>query len=158
MGKGDIHLTHEGYEELRNELENLKTVKRRKLSQDIGKARAHGDISENAEYDAAKEAQGLNEKKVSELEEKLSRARILDDERIDKNKALVGARLKVKDLNSKKEIEYMLVSELEADFAAGKISITSPVGKALLGHKKGDTIEAKVPAGTLKYKILTISR
>ena len=158
MKRGKIHLTHEGYEKLRKKLDYLKTTKRRKLADAVGKARAHGDISENAEYDAAKEAQGLNEKKIAELEAQLSNAQILDDTNIPKDEALVGATVKLKDLDSGEELEYTLVDEAEADYAQNKISTSSPVGKGLLGHKKGETVEIEVPAGTLKYKILKISR
>ena len=154
----NIHLTPEGYEKIRKQLEYLKTTKRRELSKHIEIARGHGDISENAEYDAAKEAQGLNEKKIAELEEKLSHAQILDDTRIAKDEALIGATVKIKDLSTGEVVEYTLVSELEADFSTGKISVTSPVGKGLLGHKKNETVEIQVPAGILKYKILNISR
>ncbi len=153
-----IYLSSEGYEKLRKELEFLKTTKRRELSRAIGEARAHGDISENAEYAAAKEDQGLNEKKIAELEEKLSMAQILDDTNMPKDEALIGAVVKLKDLDSKEELQYMLVSELEADFSQSKISVTSPIGEGLLGHKVNETVEIKVPAGTLKYKILKISR
>lgn len=155
---GNIYLSSEGYEKLRKKLEFLKTVRRRELSKAIGKARAHGDISENAEYEAAKEAQGLNEKKIAELEEKLSNAQILDDANIPKDEALIGATVKLKDLDSGEELQYTLVAELEADFSQGKISVTSPVGEGLLGHKVKETVEIKVPAGILKYKILKISR
>ena len=152
------YLTPEGYEKLRKKLEDLRTTKRRKLAKAIGEARAHGDISENAEYDAAKDAQGMNEKKIAELEESLSNSQILDDTKIAKDEALIGATVKLKDLDSGEELEYMLVAELEADFAQNKISVTSPVGKGLLGHKVKETVEIQVPAGTLKYKILKISR
>ena len=158
MSAKNIYLTFEGHERLLKELEFLKTVRRRQLSREIGIARNHGDISENAEYDAAKEAQAFNEKKIAELEEKLSRAQILDDTKIAKDEALLGATVKLKDLDSGEEIQYTLLSELEADFAQGKISVTSPVGKALLGHKQNEIVEIKVPAGILKYKILKISR
>jgi transcription elongation factor GreA len=158
MAKGVTYLTREGYEKLRKELEQLKTVKRRQLSKAIGEARAHGDISENAEYDAAKEAQGLNEKKVSELEEKLATAQILDNENMSKDEVLIGATVKLKDVGSGEELEYTLVAEEEADYSQNKISVTSPVGSGLVNHKKGDTVEIKVPAGVLKYKILGISR
>ena len=140
------------------ELEALKTVQRRKFSKAIGEARAHGDIGENAEYDAAKEAQAHNEKKISELEGKLSRARIIDDEDIPKDRVLVGATVKLKDLDSEEEIEYTLVSEEEADYAQGKISTSSPVGSSLLNHKVNDIVEIKIPAGVLKYKIMAINR
>jgi transcription elongation factor GreA len=140
------------------ELEHLKTVKRRQLSKAIGEARAHGDISENAEYDAAKDAQGLNEKRISELENKLALARILDDTGISSDEVLIGATVKLKDLESNEELEYTLVSEMEADYESGKISITSPIGISLLNHKLGEEIDIKIPAGILKYKILKISR
>ncbi len=155
---GDIYLSPEGYEKLRKELEHLKTTKRRQLSKAIGEARAHGDISENAEYDAAKEAQGLNEKKISELEDKVSRAKILDNESMSKDEVLIGATVKLKDMNSGEELKYMLVSEEEADYAQGKISVTSPVGSGLLNHKEKEVVDIKIPAGTLKYKILKITR
>ncbi|MFH1593524.1 MAG: transcription elongation factor GreA [Candidatus Omnitrophota bacterium] len=155
---GTNYLTPEGYEKLRKELEYLKKVRRRELSKEIGKARDHGDISENAEYDAAKEAQGLNEKKVAELEEKLAGAQMLDDTNMPKDEALVGATVKLKDMSSGEEMEYMLVSELEADFSESKISVTSPIGKGLLGHKAEEIVEIEAPVGTLKYKILRITR
>lgn len=158
MGADKVYLSREGYEKLKKELAHLTSVKRREISAEIGIARAQGDISENAEYDAAKEAQAHNEKRISELEEKLSIAQILDDSRITKDEVLIGATVKLKDVDSGEEMEYTLVSELEADFAAGKISVTSPVGKALLGHKKGQTVDIQVPAGTLKYRVLDINR
>ena len=158
MDAQDIYLTREGYQKLMEGLEFLKTVKRRELSKAVGEARAHGDLSENAEYDAAKEAQALNEKRIAELEEKLSRGRILDDENIPKDEVLIGATVRLKDLDSEEELEYTLVSEVEADYAQGKISISSPVGQGLLGHKENEIVEIKTPAGTLRYKILKISR
>jgi transcription elongation factor GreA len=154
----NIYLSHEAYEKLQKELDKLKTVKRRELAKAIGEARAHGDISENAEYDAAKDAQGLNEKRITELEAKLSRVRILDDSEMPKDEALIGATVKIKDMDSNEEFEYTLVSELEGDYSQGKISVNSPVGKGLLGHKKNDVVLIDVPAGTLKYKILGVSR
>ncbi|MDD5128790.1 MAG: transcription elongation factor GreA [Candidatus Omnitrophica bacterium] len=154
---GDIYLTQEGYEKLVSELEYLKTVKRRALSKAVGEARAHGDISENAEYDAAKDAQGHNEKNILELEEKLSRVRILDKD-IPHDQVLIGAKVKLMDMDTEEEMEYTLVSELEADYNQNKISVTSPVGEGLLGHKEGEIAEIKVPAGLLKYKIVKISR
>jgi transcription elongation factor GreA len=158
MAKGNVHFTREGYEKLRKELGNLKSEKRRELSKAIAKARAHGDLSENAEYDAAKEAQAFNEKKIAELESKLSRAKFIEDENIPKDEVRIGATVKLKDLTKGEEIEYTLVSQEEADFAQGKISITSPVAIALLGHKVKQTVEIKIPAGILKYKIIKISR
>jgi len=158
MNKNKSYLSNEGYEKLRKKLEFLKTTKRRKISKAVGEARAHGDISENAEYDAAKEEQGLNEKKIAELEEKLSNAEILDDTNMPKDEALIGATVKMKDMDSGEELQYVLVSELEADYSQGKISVNSPIGSGLLGHKKNEIVEIEVPAGILKYKILKISR
>ena len=154
----EIYLTKDGHKKLLEKWEYLKTVKRRELSKAVGEARAHGDISENAEYDAAKEAQGQNEKRIAELEEKLSRGRILDDENIPKDEVLIGATVRLKDLNSEEELEYTLVSEVEADYAQGKISIICPVGQGLLGHKENEIVEIKTPAGILRYKILKITR
>jgi len=158
MGKGPTHLTSEGHEKLRKELEYLKTTRRRELSKAIGEARAHGDISENAEYDAAKDAQGMNEKKIAELEAKLASAQIIDDSQMSTDEVLIGATVKLKDLESKEEFEYRIVAEEEADYAQNKISITSPVGEGLVNHKKGDIVEIQAPRGILKYKILGISR
>ena len=154
----DVYLTREGYQKLSGELEYLKAVKRRQLSKMVGEARSHGDLTENAEYDAAKEAQGLNEKRIAELEEKLARARIIDDDRITKDEVLIGATVRMKDLDTNEELEYTLVSEAEADYNEGKISVSSPVGKGLLNHKENETVQIQIPAGTLKYKILKISR
>ena len=154
---GEIYLTQEGYEKLINELEYLKTVKRRQLSRAVGEARSHGDISENAEYDAAKDAQAANEKQIMELEDKLAQVRILD-KNIPSDEVLIGATVKLKDMDTDEELEYTLVSELEADYNQGKISVSSPVGQGLLGHKENDIAEIKIPAGILKYKIIKISR
>ena len=152
------YLTKEGYEKLREKLEYLKTVLRGELSKEIGIARKHGDLKENSEYDAAKNAQGLNEAKIFELESKLSNGRIIDYEDIPTDKVLIGAIVKLKDLDSGEKIQYTLVSELEADFSEGKISVSSPVAQSLLGHKENETVEIKIPAGILRYKILKISR
>ncbi|MDO8488981.1 MAG: transcription elongation factor GreA [Candidatus Omnitrophota bacterium] len=154
---GEIYLTQEGYERLVTELEQLKTVKRRQLSRAVGEARSHGDISENAEYDAAKDAQGHNEKQIMELEDKLACVRILDKD-MPSDEVLIGATVKLKDMDTDEELEYTLVSELEADYNQNKISVTSPVGQGLLGHKVNEVAEIKIPAGILKYKIIKISR
>ena len=151
------YLTQKGHQKLIEELELLKTIKRRQLSKAIGEARAHGDISENAEYDAAKDAQGLNEKRIAELQMQLSSARILEDN-ISKDEVLIGATVKLKDLGNDEELEYTLVSELEANYEEGKISVASPVANALLNHKVNETVEVNLPAGILRYKILSISR
>lgn len=155
---GGIYLTRAGFEKLFEELEYLKNVKRRELSRSVGEARAHGDISENAEYDAAKEAQSLNEKRITEMEEKLANAQIIDNEKMSTNEVLIGAKVELKDQKTGEIIEYTLVSEEEADYDEGKISTTSPVGAALLNHKVKDIVEIKVPAGVLKYEIIKISR
>ena len=154
---GDIYLTQEGYERLAGELDNLKTVKRRQLSKAVGEARSHGDISENAEYDAARDAQAQNEKQIMELEDKLAHVRILD-KNIPSDEVLIGATVKLKDMDTQEDLEYTLVSELEADYSQGRISVSSPVGQGLLGHKENEIAEIKIPAGILKYKIIKISR
>ena len=158
MATGDVFLTREGYEKLIQELEHLKSFKRREFSKAIGEARLLGDLKENAEYHAAKEAQAHNEARIAELEFKLSRARIIDDEDIPKDEARIGAKVTLNDLDTGEELEYTLVSEEEADYDSGKISLTSPVGRVLLGHKVNDTVEVNVPAGVLKYKIIRITR
>ncbi len=155
---GGIYLTKKGYEKLSLELEHLKTVRRRELSKAIGTAREHGDLSENAEYDAAKDAQGYNEKKISELEAKLSQVCIIEDQDIPHGEVLIGATVKLKDLDNQEELEYTLVSEEESDYEQNKISITSPIGLGLLSHKENEEVAIKVPAGILRYKILKISR
>lgn len=154
----DLYLTKAGHIKLLEELQHLKTVKRRQLSKAIGEARAHGDISENAEYDAAKDAQAQNERRIAELEQKLSHVSIIDDHNISADIVLIGATVELKDLDSQEELKYTLVSEEEADFTQGQISVTSPVGSALMNHKENETVEIKIPAGTLRYKILKISR
>jgi len=155
---GDVYLTKKGYEKLSEELEYLKNVRRREISKSIGLAREHGDLSENAEYDAAKDAQGYNEKKISELEEKLSQVRIIEDQDIPHGEVLIGATVKLKDLDNGEELEYTLVSEEESDYEQNKIAITSPIGLGLLSHKENEEVDIKVPAGILRYKILKISR
>lgn len=155
---GEVYLTREGYEKLRKELEHLKKIKRREISKAIGEARAHGDLSENAEYTYAKEAQGLNEKKIAEIEDKLSRAKMIDESAMSKDEILIGAKVKLKDADSGEELEYHLVAEEEADYSSGRISVSSPVGQALLGHKANETVKIRIPAGTLTYKVLKITR
>ena len=154
----EIYLTKEGFQKLRDELERLKTEERRKISKAIGTARLQGDLSENAEYDAAKDAQAHNEARIAELEAKLARGRIIDDKDIPKDKAFIGATVSLKDLETDEEMSYTLVSAEEANYEENKISITSPVGKALLGKKINDEVEINVPAGVLKYRIIKIKR
>jgi len=151
-------LTRGGCDRLKEELHILKTKKRKEIATALEKARLLGDLSENAEWESAKQAQLINEKRIRELEEKILTARILDNESISTDKAYLGAKLKLVDIDSKEELDYTLATEDEADFSKGKISMSSPVGRALLGCKKGDIVNIKIPAGTLKYKIVNISR
>ncbi|MDD5069508.1 MAG: transcription elongation factor GreA [Candidatus Omnitrophica bacterium] len=153
-----VYLTQEGYEKLTEELEFLKNVKRREFSSAIEQARALGDLKENAEYHAAKEALAHNEARVHELEDKLSRVEIIDSAGVDADKAFLGAKLLIVDLDTNDEERYLLVGPDEADPLEGMISVTSPVGKALLGHSVGEEIEIDVPAGKLRYKIKEITR
>jgi transcription elongation factor GreA len=153
-----IYLTEEGMKKLKEELHHLKTVERPNISKMIAEARDKGDLSENAEYDAAKEAQGLLELKIAKLEDNISNARLVDESQLDNSKALILSKVKIKNLSNNQEMEYTLVSENEADLKSKKISIDSPIGRGLLGKKKGETAEIKVPNGTLKRKVLEISR
>lgn len=153
-----IPITPEGVEKLKKDLEYLKTTKRKEIADDIARARAFGDLRENAEYDAAKNNQAFNEKKISEIEERLSKIQVIDESRIPKDQIFVGATVLLKDLKSQEEIRYTLVTQDEANFDEGKISVSSPIAKGLLGLKVGDTAEIKIPAGTLNYKVLKISR
>ena len=153
-----IPMTREGYERFVKELEHLKTTKRREIAEDIAHARAFGDLKENAEYDAAKNSQAMNERRISDHEEKLARIQIIDETKIAKDQVLIGATVLLKDLKSQEEITYSIVTQDEADFDAGKLSVSSPIAKGLLGLKVGDTAEIKIPAGTLRYKVLKITR
>ena len=153
-----VYLTQKGYQDMMKELEYLKKTKRREIAREIGKARELGDLSENAEYWAAKEQQAHIEKRIKELEITLSHATIIEHVPLKADEISIGATVVLKDMDSKEEISYQLVSQEEADIASNKISVTSPVGEALLGHKVKDIVEIKVPAGTIKYKILKISR
>lgn len=154
----EVYLTRQGFHKLQSQLETLKTTERQKIAKAIGEARAQGDISENAEYDAAKEAQGYNEARIAELETKLSNVRIIENENIPSDKVFIGAIVTLEDLDNDEQLTYMLVSPEEASYEENKISVFSPIGKGLLGHKAGETLEIKVPAGTLKYKIKKIKR
>ena len=158
MGTGDVWLSRGGYEKLQKELAYRKGVKRKELAQIIDKARQLGDLRENAEYHAAREASGLNEAYVANLEDRLSRARILDDVQIAADKAYIGATIHAKDLDGGTDDVYVLVPEDEADPVNGKVSVGSPIGKGFLGHGVGEKVEIPVPAGTLHYKILKITR
>ena len=152
-----IYLSKEGMENLKVEIQELKTKGRAEMSRQIKEAREKGDLSENAEYDAAKEAQGLMEMKIAKLEELLMNARLLDESKIDTSKVSVFTTVKLHDTKFKKDIKYTLVSEKEADIKTGKISVTSPIGKGLLGKKVGDTVNITVPAGVIEFKIIEIT-
>ena len=151
-----VYLTHEKLIELEKELKELKTTGRKEMAQRIAEARSYGDLSENAEYDAAKEAQGHMELKISKMEEMLSKAKVLDTSKLPKDEIHILSTTEVKNLKNKKVYKYTLVSEEEADLQHGKIAISSPVGSALMGAKKGDTVDAIVPAGIIQFKILNI--
>lgn len=152
------YLSKEGYERLDKELKDLKTRGRKEIAEEIAEARSKGDLSENAEYDAAKEAQGHLEKKIAELENTLATASIIDDKNIDSSKAYVLSTVTILNRKAKKEMKYTLVSKDEADFKLGKISVDSPIGKAILGKEVGDVVSVKVPAGQLELEILNIER
>jgi transcription elongation factor GreA len=153
----DIYVTRDGLTGMKADLAQM-NKERMKIADKIEEARELGDLKENAEYHAAKEAQAMLHARLRDLEDKIARSRILEDQDIDLSKAYVGAIVKVQNQKTKKDIVYTLVSPVEADMAAGKISTESPVGKAILGSSKGDIVVAKVPAGDLKLKILDISR
>lgn len=153
------YVTEEGLRKLKEELHYLKTKERPNISNQIAEARDKGDLSENAEYDAAKEAQGLLELKISKLEDTVSNARIIDESKLDVSKVLILSKVKLKNLNNKAELSYTLVPEQEADLKSGRISVDSPIGKGLLGKKVGETAEIKVPSGMImKFEILEVSR
>ena len=149
-----VYLTKERLVELEKELKEYKTTGRKKIAEKIAEARAHGDLSENAEYDAAKEEQGLFELKISKLENILSRTRVIDPKDFPENEIHILSRVSIKNLKTNKIINYILVSAEEADFQAGKISVTSPVGKSLMGSKLGEKIKVQAPAGILGFEIL----
>ena len=153
-----VYLTKSRLVELENELIVLKTAGRKYIAEKIAEARAHGDLSENAEYDAAKEAQGHHEMKINKLETMLSRVKIISPDDMPTNEIYILSVVKVLDINLKEEITFSLVSPEEADFELDKISVTSPIGKSLLGKKKHDIVEIQVLAGLLKFKILEISK
>lgn len=152
------YYTDEGLKKLRDELDHLRDVERPKASNAIGEARDKGDLSENAEYDAAKEAQGMLEMRISKLEEVLANARLIDESKLDLSKILVHSTVKIKNQANGMEMKYKLVAQSEADLKSGKISVDSPIGKGLLGKQQGEVAEIKVPNGILKFDILEISR
>jgi transcription elongation factor GreA len=152
------YYTEEGLNKLKDELNHLKDIERPKASNAIAEARDKGDLSENAEYDAAKEAQGMLEMKISKLEAILSNARLIDESQLDLSKVLVLSKVTIKNLGNQMQLKYTLVAESEADLKSGKISVSSPIGKGLLGKKVGEIAEVVVPNGTIKFEIISIER
>ena len=152
------YYTAEGLQKLKEELQELKTKGRSEVARQLSEARDKGDLSENAEYDAAKDAQGHLELKISKLEEVVGNARLIDESGLDASKALILSKVKIKNLKNNMVVDYTLVAEEEADLASGKISVKSPIGKGLLGLSVGDVAEITVPAGKLQFEILEISR
>jgi len=153
---GSIPMTQEGYQRLQDELKKLVRVERPKVVQDIAEARSHGDLSENAEYDAAKDRQGFIEGRIKELNDKIARAQVIDPAAIKSDKIVFGAKVTLFDVDTDKEVRYQIVGEDEADIKSGKISITSPVGKALIGHTVDEEVQIVVPSGIKVYEITDI--
>jgi transcription elongation factor GreA len=151
------YITEEGLAKLKKELDQLVRVERPGISQQIAEARDKGDLSENAEYDAAKEAQGMLEMKIARLEEMVANSRILDESKIDTSKVQILNRVKIQNQNNKQTMEYLIVSESEADVKSGKISVETPIAKGLLGKKVGDVVSILVPSGQMSFKIMEIS-
>jgi transcription elongation factor GreA len=151
------YMTREGYEKLKFELDELKTLERQKVAAQIAEAREKGDLSENAEYDAAKEAQGLLELKIKLMEEVLASARVVNESDLDSSKVVILTTVKLKNLKTKKEVVYTLVSETEADLKTGRISVNSPIGQGLLGKSVGDVADIQTPGGSIQFEILDIS-
>ncbi len=158
MGEKEVIMTQEGYDKLERQLENLKTEKRAEIAERIKVALGFGDLSENSEYDEAKNAQAENEEKIAEIEKKLRLAKVVDDSEIDTKTVQVGNIVKVFDVEFDEEVEYTIVGSTEVDLAENKISNESPLGAALLGKKKNDIVEVEVPDGLAKYKILSIKK
>tara|TARA_B100000886_G_C20386614_1_gene476350 strand:+ start:29 stop:502 length:474 start_codon:yes stop_codon:yes gene_type:complete len=154
---GFIYLSREGMEKLKDELNYLKSTERPKIINQIAEARDKGDLSENAEYDAAKEAQGLLEARIARLENELSKSRVLDEKNIDLSTAKLLTTVKIENIQSKQKMSYTLVSESEADLKNKKISISSPIGRGLMGKKVGEIVDISVPSGVIKFKILDIT-
>lgn len=152
------YYTPEGFQKLKEELEHMKKVERPRISEQIAEARDKGDLSENAEYDAAKEAQGLLEMKISKMEDLLANARVIDESQMDTSKVLVLSKVKIKNVANGALMQYTLVAEKEANLKLGKISVSSPIGKGLLGKAVGDIAEISVPNGVMKLEIVEIAR
>lgn len=153
-----VYLTEEGLLKLRAELDHLKSVERPAISKMIAEARDKGDLSENAEYDAAKEAQGMLELKISKLEDTVANSRIIDESRIDISKVQILNKIKLKNLKTNATVEYTLVAESEANLKEGKLSVGTPIAKALMGKKVGDKVDVQIPSGTVQFQIVDISR
>jgi transcription elongation factor GreA len=151
------YITEEGLQKLREELEHLKSVERPEISRQIAEARDKGDLSENAEYDAAKEAQGMLEMRISELEDKVANARVIDKSKIGTSKVQILSKVKLKNLVTKAVMEYTLVAEAEANLKENRLSIGTPIAKALMGRKKGEIVDVNIPAGVMKLEIVDIS-
>lgn len=151
------YLTQGGYEKLKAELEELKTAGRQEAARAIAEARAQGDLSENAEYDAAKDAQGMLEMKISELETVLSNARVIDESQLDTSKVAIMSNVTIKNLKTGKQLTYKLVSETEADTKQMKISVSSPIGSGLLGKEKGEVAKITTPAGIMEFQVVDIT-
>jgi transcription elongation factor GreA len=152
------YYTEEGLKKLKKELDHLRDVERPKASQDIAEARDKGDLSENAEYDAAKEAQGMLEMRIAKLEEVVANARVIDESQLDVSKVLIHSTVKIKNKANNMTLSYKLVAQSEADLKTGKISVDSPIGKGLLGKKAGETAKVTVPNGTIEFEVLDVSR
>ncbi|MFT4604789.1 MAG: transcription elongation factor GreA [Rhodothermales bacterium] len=153
-----VYLTPEGFEKLKAEVKFMISKERQRISAEIAEAREKGDLSENAEYDAAKEAQGLLEAKIAKAQTNLANARVVDESLMDTSRALILSNVKVKNKANGMEQTYMLTSAAEADFAKGRISVTSPIGKGLLGKEVGDIVSIKVPSGSVEFEVVSISR
>lgn len=153
-----IYLTKEKRDELEKELNYLQTTGRKEMAQKIAEARSHGDLSENADYDAAKDEQGLMELKISKISATLSKSQVIDKDEFPDDKVYILSKVKVKNVKMNMEVQYTMVSDAEADFMEGKISIDSPIGKALMGKSVGDTVEINLPAGTQQFEILEITK
>jgi transcription elongation factor GreA len=154
----NIYVTEEGLQKLRAELEQMKNVERPAISRQIAEARDKGDLSENAEYDAAKEAQGLLEMRIAKLESTIANARIIDESRIDLSQVQILTKVKIKNVVTKAVMEYLLVAETEANLKEGKLAVSTPIARALMGKKKGDKVEVTVPSGIMKLEIIDISK
>ena len=157
MASNVVYLTEAGLQKLKDELDHLRSVERPAISAAIAEARDKGDLSENAEYDAAKEAQGMLEMRIAKLEDTVANARVIDESRIDTNTVQILNRVKMKNMTTGKIVEYTLVSENEANLKEGKLAIGTPIAQALLGKKKGEEVDVKVPSGMLRLEILDIS-